>query len=39
MSIAEDLKNGLWYNSSNEYVWGCRDCAGDALWPTCQAVP
>lgn len=27
---AEDPKNGLWYNSSNEYVWGCRDCAGEA---------
>lgn len=22
--------NGLWYNSNNEYVWGCRDCKGDA---------
>lgn len=22
--------NGLWYNSDNEYVWGCRDCKGDA---------
>lgn len=22
--------NGLWYNSDSEYVWGCRDCKGDA---------
>lgn len=22
--------NGLWYNSKNEYVWGCKDCKGEA---------
>ena len=22
--------NGLWYNSKNEYVWGCKNCPGDA---------
>ena len=24
--------NGLWYNSNNEYVWGCRNCTGDAKY-------
>ena len=23
-------ENGLWYNSDNEYVWGCRNVPGDA---------
>lgn len=23
-------QNGLWYNANNEYVWGCRNCAGEA---------
>ena len=27
-AISED--NGLWYNSKNEYVWGCKDCKGEA---------
>ena len=27
---AEDPNNGLWYNSDNEYVWGCKDCKGEA---------
>lgn len=27
-AVSED--NGLWYNSKNEYVWGCKDCKGDA---------
>lgn len=27
---AEDPNNGLWYNSNNEYVWGCKDCKGEA---------
>lgn len=27
---AVDENNGLWYNSNNEYVWGCKDCEGDA---------
>jgi len=27
---AVDENNGLWYNSKNEYVWGCKDCTGDA---------
>lgn len=22
--------NGLWYNANNEYVWGCKDCKGEA---------
>lgn len=22
--------NGLWYNSNNEYVWGCKNCKGEA---------
>lgn len=25
-----DSNNGLWYNTNNEYVWGCRNCKGDA---------
>lgn len=24
------LDNGLWYNSNGEYVWGCKDCPGNA---------
>lgn len=24
--------NGLWYNSKNEYVWGCKNCTGDAKY-------
>ena len=27
---AIDKNNGLWYNSKNEYVWGCKDCKGEA---------
>ena len=27
-SITPD--NGLWYNANNEYVWGCKNCTGDA---------
>lgn len=27
---ATEPKNGLWYNMDNEYVWGCKDCKGDA---------
>lgn len=27
---AKDPGNGLWYNSRNEYVWGCKDCQGEA---------
>jgi hypothetical protein len=27
---ATDKDNGLWYNSNNEYVWGCKDCKGEA---------
>lgn len=27
---AVDENNGLWYNSKNEYVWGCKDCKGEA---------
>lgn len=27
---AKDENNGLWYNSDNEYVWGCKICKGDA---------
>ena len=27
---ATDPNNGLWYNNKNEYVWGCKDCKGDA---------
>lgn len=23
-------QNGLWYNANNEYVWGCRNCTGEA---------
>ena len=23
-------ENGLWYNSKNEYVWGCRNCTGES---------
>lgn len=22
--------NGLWYDSKGNYVWGCKDCTGDA---------
>lgn len=22
--------NGLWYDSNGNYVWGCKDCTGDA---------
>ncbi len=22
--------NGLWYNVNNNYVWGCKDCSGEA---------
>lgn len=22
--------NGLWYNANGKYVWGCKDCTGDA---------
>ena len=22
--------NGLWYDNSGNYVWGCKDCSGDA---------
>lgn len=22
--------NGLWYNTANDYVWGCKDCKGEA---------
>jgi len=24
-----DPNNGLWYNSSNKYVWGCKNCKGE----------
>lgn len=27
---AVDGNNGLWYNSNNEYVWGCKECKGEA---------
>ena len=27
---ARDEDNGLWYNSNNEYVWGCKNCKGEA---------
>lgn len=27
---AKDKNNGLWYNSKNEYVWGCKNCSGEA---------
>ena len=27
---SKSVDNGLWYNSKNEYVWGCRDCKGGA---------
>jgi hypothetical protein len=23
-------ENGLWYNSKGKYVWGCKDCSGEA---------
>lgn len=27
-SISPD--NGLWYNANSKYVWGCKDCPGNA---------
>ena len=27
-SITPD--NGLWYNAKGTYVWGCKDCTGEA---------
>lgn len=27
---ATDINNGLWYNIRNEYVWGCKNCKGEA---------
>ena len=27
---SKDPSNGLWYNINNEYVWGCKDCSGEA---------
>lgn len=27
---AIDKNNGLWYDSNGNYVWGCKDCSGDA---------
>lgn len=27
-SISPD--NGLWYNTNGDYVWGCKDCSGEA---------
>ena len=27
---ARDKNNGLWYDSNGNYVWGCKDCKGDA---------
>lgn len=27
---ATDPSNGLWYNADNQYVWGCKNCKGEA---------
>jgi hypothetical protein len=27
---AVEPTNGLWYSSDGKYVWGCRDCSGEA---------
>ena len=27
-SISPD--HGLWYNTNSKYVWGCKNCPGDA---------
>ncbi len=27
---SKDPNNGLWYNTKGDYVWGCKDCKGEA---------